>query len=379
MERDAAIRQGLKMEEDTAHYVASLNGWIEANFNSLDELALNTNWTAGEGDDEGVSAAVQTVWDFTSKLFRFKAAKCLGQTEDPTKPFLSTASVMLTPSRKSRFLAQFEGSPVVKSPRRSPRKFKVGTPKRTAPLSTRKRSPKKDKKKVRWNQEPPQEFQLPQVDLTPLPSPILTMPQAPQPLLEASDADNVFDTNIVDADPNRPILPLPLRKAKSSNFGGILKSNVVPSMQHFVTEFGSSQDDSFLSTTSSADENAPLSEIAQAGQSVLRTKASRADMTSDTDTLRGIKRRAIATSPGRAKRVFSGSSIGGKENGLPSTGMRRASDSPVKSGPGGARVTNPGWGSMGPPPTAPTVSAVRTGSMGERGLLGGASKSKGWR
>jgi FtsZ-binding cell division protein ZapB len=386
MERDAAIRQGLKMEEDTAHYVASLNGWIDANLNSLGELALNPDWAATDGDEgASISPAVQTLWDFTSKLFRFKAAKCLGQVEDSTKPFLSTAS-MLTPSRKSRFLAQFEGSPVVKSPRRSPRKFKVSTPKRTAPLSTRKRSPNKDRKKVRWNKEPPQEFQLPELP-TPIPSPVFTMPQAPHPLLESVDADEGLDTNIANADSNRPILPLPLRKAKSSNFGSILKNNVVPSMQQFVTEFGAYQDESFVSTTSSTDENAPLTEIGQAGQSLLRTKASRS---SDTDTVRGIKRRAAATSPGRAKRVFSGSSIGGKENGLPATGTRRASDSPVKSGPGAgsrrmtlggaaARVTNPGWGSMGPPPTAPTVSAVRTASMGDRGSIGGAGKARGWR
>ena len=159
MERDAAIRQGLKMEEDTTHYVTSLNSWIDTNFNSVNELAHNADWTS-EGEQE-LSASIQTLWDFTAKLFRFKAAKCLGQQESPNRPFLSTASTILTPSRKARFLAQFEGSPVMPSPRRSPRKFKVGTPKRNAAQGKRK-SPRKEKKKVRWTEAPPQEFQLPQ-------------------------------------------------------------------------------------------------------------------------------------------------------------------------------------------------------------------------
>jgi hypothetical protein len=382
MERDAAIRQGLKMEEDTMHYVSSLNGWIESNFTSLNEFVETPNW--GDADEAAISGSMQTLWDFTSKLYRFKAAKCLGHTESPTRPFLSTATVLLTPSRKNRFLAQFEGSPIVKSPRRSPRKFKVGTPKRTA-SQIKKKSPRKEKKKsVRWNEEAPQEFQLPPLDLTPLPSPAaIPYQQMPLPQPTTTDSEDISFTN---TDPSRPILPLPLRKSKSTSFsgGGILKNPGVPAVQQFVTEFGAFQDDSFISTTSSAD--SPLTEIAQPGQSILRTKASRADLASD--SWRGTKRRATATSPGRAKRVFSGSSIGGKENGLPSLGVRRASDSPVKSGPGGiggrrmtlggsaARVTNPGWGSMGPPP--PAISAVRTASSGSASLKGSLDK-RGWR
>jgi hypothetical protein len=88
--------------------------------------------------------------------------------------------------------------------------------------------------------------------------------------------------------------------------------------------------------------------------------------------------------------VFSAGSIGNRENGLLDIG-RRASDSPVKNGGLGngsarrmtlggsaARVTNPGWGSMGPPPVAAAVTAVKTaeiatmnnnnkGSIGKRG------------
>lgn len=382
MERDAAIRQGLKMEEDTMHYVSSLNSWIESNFTSLDEFVGTPNW--GDADEAAVSGSMQTIWDFTSKLYRFKAAKCLGHTESPTRPFLSTATVLLTPSRKNRFLAQFEGSPLVKSPRRSPRKFKVGTPKRTA-AQVKKKSPKKEKKKsVRWNEEAPQEFQLPPLDLTPLPSPTISHQSLPPPQQFATESE---DTSFTNTDPSRPILPLPLRKSRSTSFGGagILKNTAVPAVQQFVTEFGGYPDDSFLSTTSSTD--SPLTEIAQPGQSVLRTKASRADLS---DPLRGTKRRATATSPGRAKRVFSGSSIGGKENGMPSMGVRRASDSPVKSGSGGnggrrmtlggsaARVSNPGWGSMGPPPAA--LSAVRTASSGSASVsLKGSLDKKGWR
>jgi hypothetical protein len=382
MERDAAIRQGLQMEEDTMHYVSTLSSWIESNFASLSEFVESTNW--GDADEAAISGSMQTLWDFTSNLYRFKAAKCLGQTEAPTRPFLSTTTVLLTPSRKNRFIAQFEGSPVIKSPRRSPRKFKVGTPKRMA-AQIRKKSPRKEKKKsVRWNEEAPQEFQLPPLDITPLPSPAANPYQAlllPQPTTAESD-----DASFTNTDPSRPILPLPLRKSKSASFGGsgILKNSVVPAVQQYVTEFGALGDDSFLSTTSSTD--SPLTEITQPGQSLLRAKASRTDLASD--SLRGIKRRATATSPGRAKRVFSGSSIGGKENGLPSLGVRRASDSPVKSGPGGlgsrrmtlggsaARITNPGWGSMGPPP--PAISAVRTASSGTASLKGSVDK-RGWR
>ena len=382
MERDAAIRQGLKMEEDTMHYVSSLNSWIESNFTSLNEFVQTPNW--GDADEAAVSGSMQAVWDFTSKLYRFKAAKCLGHTDSPTRPFLSTATVLLTPSRKNRFLAQFEGSPEAKSPRRSPRKFKVGTPKRTT-AQIKKKSPKKEKKKsVRWNEEAPEEFQLPPLDLTPVPTIVVSNP-TPFPQRSTTESE---DTSFINTDPPRPILPLPLRKSRSTSFGGagILKNTAVPAVQQFVTEFGACPDDSFLSTTSSTD--CPLNEIAQPGQSVLRTKASRADLAPD--SLRGTKRRATATSPGRAKRVFSGSSIGGKENGMPAMGIRRASDSPVKSGPGGiggrrmtlggsaARVSNPGWGSMGPPPAA--LSAVRTASSGNApASLRGSLDKRGWR
>ena len=378
MERDAAIRQGLKMEEDTTHYVTSLNTWIDTNFNSLNELAQNADWTM-EGEQD-VSASVQTLWDFTSKLYRFKAAKCLGQQESPDRPFLSAASTILTPSRKARFLAQFEGSPVVFSPRRSPRKFKVGTPKRNA-AQTKKKSPKKDKKRVRWTEAPPQEFQLPQ-DLTPLPSPVVFT--VPQPSTE----DDSF-TETKPEQRSRPIHPLPLRKTRSAQQfgGGTLKQGMPP----FVTEFGSiQQDDSFLSNTSS--QSSPLTEISLPNQ--LRTKPSRSDLSAvDPGSLRGTKRPGtITASPGRAKRVFSGSSIpnNNKENGLPS--VRRASDSPLKHGPGGTmtrrmtlggsagRVTNPGWGSMGPPPAAAAaLSAVKTTSSSDHGSLRGSAGKRGWR
>ena len=109
---------------------------------------------------------------------------------------------MLTPSRKARFLAQFEGSPVPLSPRRSPRKFKVGTPKRNA-AQLKKKSPRKERKKVRWTEAPPQEFQLPQ-DLTPIPSPAIF------------DSPPLHQQKMISQTPNpihpRPILPLPLRK-----------------------------------------------------------------------------------------------------------------------------------------------------------------------
>jgi hypothetical protein len=354
------------MEEDTAHYVASLNGWLDANFISLKELAARPNW--GEPESENMSASVQELWDFTSQLFRFKAAKCLGQTTDsPTKPFLSTA-VALTPSRKARFLAQFEGSPAVNSPRRTPRKFKVATPKGKVQL--KKKSPKKDKKKsVRWT-EANEEFQIPRVDITPLPSPAFVAPPPP-----STDADDVF--TVPDT---RQILPLPLRKAKSSNFTGILKTQPLP-----TTQFGEySVDDSFISTTSttSSDFNSSLDETSE------HNKSSHAGPT-QLNVPRGTKRHLGKTnSPGRAKRVFSASSIG-KENG--SLGIRRASDSPVKSsGMGGsrrmtlggsaARVTNPGWGSMGPPP--PLSSAVKATTInpvatGDQGSLRGSKR--GWR
>jgi FtsZ-binding cell division protein ZapB len=379
MERDAAIRQGLKMEEDTTHYVTSLSSWIDTNFNSVNELAHNADWTS-EGEQE-LSASVQTLWDFTAKLFRFKAAKYLGQQESPNRPFLSTASTILTPSRKARFLAQFEGSPVMPSPRRSPRKFKVGTPKRNA-TQVKRKSPRKEKKKVRWTEAPPQEFQLPQ-DQTPIPSPTVF------PVLQPSTEDDSFTETKPEQpeQPSRPILPLPLRKRKSTQQfgGGILKQGVPP----FVTEFGSlQQDDSFLSNTSS--QNSPLKEISPPGQ--LRSKPSRTDLSAvDPGSLRGTKRPGtITASPGRAKRVFSASSVpnNNKENGLPS--VRRASDSPVKHGPGGCvtrrmtlggsagRVTNPGWGSMGPPAAA-ALSAVKTASSSDQGSLRGSTGKRGWR
>jgi hypothetical protein len=351
MERDAAIRQGLKMEEDTAHWVSSLTGWINSSFDSLNQA---TSWNAEE------LASSLPLWDFTSQLYRFKAAKYLGQSDAPA-PFLSTASATLTPSRKARFLAQFEGSPIIKSPRRTPRKFKVTTPKRNI-QTKKKRSPKKEKKTVRWEEAPPQEFQLPP-ELTPLPSPIMNPPPATE-----EDEDSFTEEYKPDA--TRPILPLPLRKPKSTNFNSILRNPVVPSLQQFVTEFGSFQDDSFLSTTS--DPNSPPN------QSILRTKPSRQDFSEG--AFRGTKRRGTNASPGRAKRVFSAGSISNKENGLPSLGVRRASDSPVKfSGNGGrrmtlggsaGRVTNPTWGSMGPPPI---ISAVKTTTQ-EKG-----NGKKGWR
>jgi len=380
MERDAAIRQGLKMEEDTTHYVASLTNWIDVNFNSFNELASKSVWTAEE--DPELSASVQTLWDFNSKLSRFKAAKCLGHDESPTRPFLATASTMLTPSRKSRFLAQFEGSPVHASPSiRTPRKFKVTTPKRG--VSTKRKSPKRERKKVRWTETPAEEFQF--QNLTPLPSPVAPFREGSQE--EASQDDDSFT---MPAPPTalpaaRPILPLPLRKSKSAVFGstGILKNPAVTSVQQFVTEFGSLQEDSFLSNSSSTENTSPLSELqsARMNNHQLRPKASRADLSSnDAGALRGTKRRGtITASPGRAKRVFSAGSlgsggVGNKEN----QGIRRASDSPVKTGGrrmtlGGSasRVTNPGWGSMGPPPTV--SSSVRK--------EGGRSSSakRGWR
>ena len=317
MERDAAIRQGLKMEEDTAHYVSTLTAWIDANFNSLNEVAKSSDWTSG---DIVVPESLQSIWDFTSTLYRFKAAKYLGHSEPPaTTTFLSAPP--LTPSRKARFLAQFEGSPILNSPRRSPRKFKASTPKRTVAQISKKKSPKKEKKRVRWNEAPPQEFQLPQLDLTPLPSPVVQLPPslfitsaAPEPEIE----DGI--TSLTDN--SRPIHPLPLRKPKTSSFG-ILKNPAVPALQQYVTEFGGGvQDDSFISNTSSVSvTDSPLTEIS-APQHPLRPKSSRADFSTDT---RGTKRRGTVTSsPGRAKRVFSASSlIGNKENGILDAGRER--------------------------------------------------------
>jgi hypothetical protein len=365
MERDAAIRQGLNMEEDMLHSANGLTGWINASFDSLNEFAQTAEW--GPGDEDTILPSLQTIWDFTSKLYRFKAAKCLGQTESPSKPFLSAASIALTPSRKARFLAQLEASPAVQSPRRTPRKFKVGTSRRLSTQPKRK-SPRKDKKKsVRWTVEPPETFQLPQ-ELTPLPSPVYNQPEGNETLEEDS-----FFMPPQETDAARPILPLPLRKAKSTNFSGILRNPGISSMQQFVTE-----DESFLSA-SSTDQNSPLTEIAIPGQSVLRSRPSRAEL-NENGTLRGTKRRSNAVSPGRAKRVFSGSSVGNKENGGPSMGVRRASDSPVKTSFGGGarrltlggtagRVTNPGWGSMGPPPLPPPVKAPSTEktTAGKRG------------
>jgi kinesin family protein 18/19 len=312
MERDAAIRQGLKMEEDTAHYVATLTSWIDGNFDSLNEIAQNPDWNSLE-DEAPIPDSLQTVWEFTSKLFRFKAAKCLGQTESPAKPFLSAASIALTPSRKARFLAQFEGSPAVHSPRRTPRKFKVGSSRRMS--AQIKRTPRKDKKKVRWTVEPPETFQLPQ-ELTPLPSPVYTNAGREE---QDSDEENIFVQ--AESIPNRPILPLPLRKAKSTNFSSILKTTIPP-----ISDF-QFQDDSFLSNTSIG-QNSPLTELSAPGQSIIRSKPSRGEL-SDTGTIRGTKRRSNAHSPGRAKRVFSAGSVSNKENGLPSslTMKRRASDS----------------------------------------------------
>lgn len=377
MERDAAIRQGLKMEEDMLHSAHGLTGWIDANFDSLNQFAQSTEWNALE-DDAAISQSIHTLWDFTSKLLRYKAAKCLGQSDSPSKPFLSAASIALTPSRKSRFVAQFDVSPAVQSPRRTPRKFKVGTAKRLSTQLKRK-SPRKEKKKsVRWTVEPPETFQLPQ-ELTPLPSPVYNTVEGHHSVAEAEE--DSFIMPLPDTEANRPILPLPLRKSKSTNFGGILKSPAVPSMQQFVTDFGALQEDSFLSNTSSTDQNSPLAEITAPGQSILRSRPSRAELT-ESGTIRGTKRRSNATSPGRAKRVFSGSSVGNKENGYPSTGMRRASDSPVKTSLGGSgarrmtlggaagRVTNPGWGTMGPPP----MPAVKTTSVVEKGTA-----KRGWR
>ena len=377
MERDAAIRQGLKMEEDTTHYVSTLASWIDANFNELNELANLSDWS----DPMVVPESLRSIWDFTSTLYRFKAAKYLGQTEAPaTTTFLSAPP--LTPSRKARFLAKFEGSPIVNSPRRSPRKFKVSTPKRTV-AQTKKKSPKKEKKKVRWNEAPPQEFQLPHLDSTPLPSPVVQAP--PIPGTTEPELEDVFTLN--DTDNPRPIHPLPLRKSKSASFG-ILKNPAVPALQHFVTEFGAlRQDDSFISNTSSSTTDSHLNEIAPHPQPPLRSKSSRADFSTEA---RGTKRRGPATtSPGRAKRVYSGSSlIGNKENSF-DNGVRRASDSPVKSGGLGnavrrmtlggsaARVTNPGWGSMGPPPPS-TVTAVKTDGTGVSVNKGSIGK-RGWR
>src|SRR5271155_834206 len=79
MERDAAIRQGLKMEEDTAHYVSTLTAWIDGNFNSLNQVAQSSDWSSGA--DIIIPESVQSIWDFTSTLYRFKAAKCLDETE----------------------------------------------------------------------------------------------------------------------------------------------------------------------------------------------------------------------------------------------------------------------------------------------------------
>jgi Kinesin motor domain len=379
MERDAAILQGLKMEEDTSHYVASLTNWMDVNFNSFSELASKSVWTTDE--DPELSASVQTLWDFNSKLFRFKAAKCLGQNESPTRPFLATATTMLTPSRKARFLAQFEGSPVRASPRRSPRKFKVTTPKRA--VGTKRKTPKKEKKNVRWTEDPPQEFQF--QNLTPMPSPVAPLGDGPQETSEGEDSFTMPPPPLpITLTATRPILPLPLRKTRSTTFGtgGILKNSGVSSVPQFVTEFGALQDDSFISNSSSIITNdSPLSEL-PSGNTLLRSRASRGDLSSnDAGALRGTKRRGtITASPGRAKRVFSagslGSGIGNKEN---NGHMRRASDSPVKSsGVGGrrmtlggsaSRVTNPGWGSMGPPPAAPASSRKESlkGSGGKRG------------
>lgn len=373
MERDAAIRQGLNMEEDMLHYANGLTGWIDASFDSLNEFAQSAEWATME-DDSTVSPSLQTIWDFTSKLFRFKAAKCLGQSESPSKPFLSAASIALTPSRKSRFLAQFEGSPVVQSPRRTPRKFKVGAARRISTQPKRK-SPRKEKKKsVRWTGN--ETFQLP-AELTPLPSPVYNQPQGTQP---HEDDEDGFTVPPPEAEVNRHILPLPLRKAKSTNFGSILKNTAISSMQQFVTDTASTQDDSFVSTTSSTDQNSPLTEITAPGQSVLRSRPSRAEL-NENGNIRGTKRRSNATSPGRAKRVFSGGSVSNKENGAPSMGIRRASDSPVKTAFGGGarrmtlggtagRVSNPGWGSMGPP-----VPAVKSASV-EKPTT---AVKKGWR
>ena len=142
---------------------------------------------------------------------------------------------------------------------------------------------------------------------------------------------------------------------------------------------------SFLSNTSS--QNSPLAEITLPNQ--LRSKPSRTDLSAvDPGSLRGTKRRGtITASPDRAKRVFSGSSIpnNNKENGLSS--MRRASDSPVKHGGtrritlGGSagRVTNPGWGSMGPPPGSATLSVAKTVSSSDQASLRGNAGKRGWR
>jgi len=378
MERDAAIRQGLKMEEDTTHYVSSLTDWIDVNFGSFNELASKSVWTNDE--DPELSASVQTLWDFNSKLFRFKAAKCLGHNESPTRPFLATTTTMLTPSRKARFLAQFEGSPVHATPRRSPRKFKVTTPKRG--VGTKRKSPKKEKKGVRWTEAPAEVFQF--QNLTPLPSPVQPFGDGPQETSQDEDSFTMPPPPPTTLPATRPILPLPVRKPKSTSFGsgGILKNTGVSSVQQFVTEFGALQEDSFLSNSSSIITNdSPLAELPN-GNALLRSKASRGDLLSnDAGELRGTKRRGtITASPGRAKRVFSagslGSGVGNKEN---NGHMRRASDSPVKSsGVGGrrttlggsaSRVTNPGWGSMGPPPSASASSRKEAlkGSGGRRG------------
>jgi len=74
--------------------------------------------------------------------------------------------------------------------------------------------------------------------------------------------------------------------------------------------------------------------------------------------------------------------VSNKENGAPSMGIRRASDSPVKTAFGGGarrmtlggtagRVSNPGWGSMGPPP----VPAIKSASV-EKPTT---AVKKGWR
>jgi kinesin family member 18A len=342
MERDAASRQGVKMQEDLAHYVATLTSWIDGNFDSLNELAQNPNWNSLD-DITPIPESIQTVWEFTSHLYRFKAAKYLGQTDSPTKPFLSAASIALTPSRKTRFLAPLAESPAVQSPRRvTPRKFKVGSSRR---ISTQlKRTPRKEKKKtVRWTVDPPETFQLPQ-ELTPLPSPEYNNPPG-----QSEDEDEPSVEYM------RPILPLPLRRPRA--FGGILKPNEYPS-----------QEDSFLST-SSTDQASPLSNLSIPN---LRPRPARPDSEPPGALLRGTKRRSNAVSPGRAKRVFSTGSDGvsNKENSL-----RRASDSPVKSagrritlGGQAGRVSNSGWGvGLSQPVKMAPVQTERERGAGKRG------------
>ena len=166
----------------------------------------------------------------------------------------------------------------------------------------------------------------------PHPPPFRQSSQHPLPIRVVDSSGQILNPPSLPPLPNRrPIQPLPLRKPKTASFG-ILKNPAVPSLQHFVTEFGGLQDDSFISNTSSVSAaDSSLTEIAPPPQShpPLRPKSSRADFSTD---LRGTKRRGTVTnSPSRANRVFSAGSIGNKENGLPDVG-RRASDSPVKSG-----------------------------------------------